>query len=239
MARVLDSLIELHKIDQQLVEVQRETERLPEALAEAEQELTALEEKRTGILQEARDKQVAADKSDVTVKDLQGKIEKYQVQLNIAKTQKEYDTLKHEIAAAEEQISEIETGALTAMEEADELGGRAREMEPEAAAVKKKLDTARGELDDRLADLAHKREKLERQRAEHVKTVGEDELKLYELVRTKHKDGAMVLVRDGRCTICNINLTPQSWNMVLIGETPQQCRSCGRICFNEESPADG
>ncbi|MHC4916822.1 MAG: zinc ribbon domain-containing protein, partial [Planctomycetota bacterium] len=95
MPKVLDGLTELHKIDQQLVEVQRETERLPEALAESEQELAALEEKRAGVLKEAQDKQVAADKSDLDLKDLQGKKDKYVVQLNIVKNQKQYDTLKH------------------------------------------------------------------------------------------------------------------------------------------------
>ena len=100
-------------------------------------------------------------------------------------------------------------------------------------------EAARAQLDDRLADLAHRREKFERQRTEHARTVDEDALKLYEQVLSKHTDGAMVLVVEGRCASCNINLTPQSYNMVLIGEKPQKCRSCGRICYSEDSPGRG
>jgi predicted nucleic acid-binding Zn-ribbon protein len=236
MARVLDGLLELHRIDQELLEVQRETERLPADLADTEQELGALEEQKSQILDDAQSQQVAGDKANVEIKELETKIEKYQVQLNIAKTQKEYDTLKKEIAAAQEQISELETAALTAYEQADELTAKVRGLTPQAEDARKRLEAARAQLDDRLADLAHRREKLERQRAEQAKTIDEDDLKVYEQVLSKHTDGAMVRVHDGCCMLCNINLTPQSYNLVLIGEQIQRCRSCGRICYSEDAP---
>jgi len=236
MAKVLDGLIALHKIDQELVAVRGDARRLPAALAKTEQELAALEASKAGILEEVQQKQVAADRANVEIKDLEGKIEKYQMQLNIAKTQKEYDTLKHEISGAQEQISELETGALTAYEEADTLSTSAGEIDPQIDEARGKIEKARGELQDRLADLEHQREKLERQRAEMTKAVDPDGLKLYEQVLSKHSDGAMVRVENGLCTVCNISLTPQSYNMVLIGEAPQKCRSCGRICYSEDSP---
>ncbi len=239
MTRVIDGLRELHTIDQQLVEVRRETERLPAALAETEQELAALEEKKSGLLAEARDRQVAADQVNVEIQSLEEKIEKYQVQLNIAKTQKEFDALRSEISAAQRQISEIETGALTAYEAADQMTTSARELDPQMEVVRAKLKTARGEMDDRLADLDHRKEKLLRARGEHVKGIDEDDLKLYDQVLSKHADGAMTAVQDGLCTICNMRLIPQSYNLVLIGEQTQQCRTCGRICYSEDEPGAG
>jgi predicted nucleic acid-binding Zn-ribbon protein len=236
MAKVLDGLLELHRVDQQLLEVRRETERLPAELADSERELLDLEERRTAKLDDARARQVAADRSNVEIKDLEARIERYQVQLNIAKTQKEYDTLRHEIAGVQERISEIETGALTAYEEADQLSAGARELDPRIDAAREKHQRARAELDDRLADLAHTREKLERQRAALAADVDPEDLRLYEQVLSRHTDGAMVLVRDGRCNECNINLTPQTYNLVLLGERLQKCRSCGRICYSEDTP---
>ena len=239
MVRVLDGLLELHRIDQELRDVEREIERLPAALTASEQELAGLQEKKAGLQEEARGRQVAADKSNVQIRDLEGRIEKYQIQLNIAKTQKEYDTLRHEVSTCQEQISEIETGALTAYEEADQLTSRAGELAPRIAEVERSLESQRAEMDDRLADLAHRREKLERGRAEHVKAIDEDDLKLYERVRSKHRDGALTRVENGVCTICNVKLTPQSYNLVLLGEQLQQCRSCGRLCYSEDAPGTG
>ncbi len=235
MVKVLDGLLGLHEIDQERLDVRREAERLPADLAKTEQELAALEEKKAALLEAVRDQQVTADRSNVEIKTLEEKIGKYQVQLNITKTQKEYDTIKREIVAAQEQISELETGALTAYEEADRLGSSAREIDPLIADVRKRLEKAGNELKDRLADLDHAREKLDRQRAEQVKKIDSDDLKLYEQILSKHSSGAMVRVDKGLCTICNISLTPQSYNLVLIGEAPQQCRSCGRICYSEDS----
>ncbi len=239
MAKVIDGLLELHGIDQQLAKVRRESQRLPAALAETEREMAALEEKKAALLAEAREQQVAADKANIEIKSLEEKTEKYQVQLNIAKTQKEFDALRSEIATVQGEISEIETGALTAYEEADQLSAAARELEPQVAAVGEKLKTARAEFDDRLADLEHRKEKLLRERGERVKNIDEDDLKLYEQVLSKHTEGAMTPVKDGICTLCNMRLTPQSYNLVLIGERTQKCRSCGRICYSEDGPGAG
>jgi uncharacterized protein len=236
MAKVLDGLLELHRTDQERRDVQREAERLPAALTATEAELAGLEEKRAALLEEVKNKQVIADRSNVEIKTIEEKIDKYQVQLNITKTQKEFNTLKHEITVAQEQISELETGALTAYEEADSLGASARELDPLIADAQKRLKKAGDELKDRLADLDHEREKLDRQRTEQVKKVDGDDLKLYELVLSKHTDGALVRIDNGLCTVCNISLTPQSYNLVLIGAAPQKCRSCGRICYSEDSP---
>lgn len=239
MAKIVEQLLEIHKIDQQLCEVARQAERLPAEVVAGEAELAGLEEQKAGLLAEARTKRVDADKSNVEVKTIEEKIGKYQAQLNITKTQKEYDTLKHEISVAEEQISEIETSALTAYEGADALEAGARELDPQMGEVGKALEARRAELDDRLADLEHSKEKLLRERGEKTGAIDADDFKRYELVRSKHPEGAMTLVTEGLCTLCNIKLTPQSYNLALIGEQIQQCRSCGRICYSEDGSGAG
>ena len=236
MAKVLDGLLALHRIDQEIRDVDREAQRLPAELAAAEEELAAVETRKAALLAEAREQQVAADRTNVEIKELEGKREKYLAQLNIAKTQKEYDTLRGEIAAVADAVSGIETGALTAYEEADALASRARELDPQIAAVKAKLAAARAELDGKLAELATRRAGLVARRSGQTRSVDEDALRLYEHVLSKHRDAAMVRVAAGLCCTCNISLTPQSYNLVLIGEQPQQCRSCGRICFCENGP---
>ena len=238
MAKVIDTLLELHRIDLETRDVEILIERLPADLASTEQELAALEEKKAGIHEAAVARQVAADEANLQIKDLEGKIEKYQMQLNIAKTQKEYDTLKSEITAAREQIGELEVSALTAYEEADALQAQARDLDPEIQEAGARLEKARAELQDRLADLENAREKLGRQRAGQVENVPADALKVYEQVNSKHRGNAMALITDGICTLCNMKAMPQAWNLVIIGEEPQQCRSCGRILYVEDPSAN-
>jgi uncharacterized protein len=238
MPRVIEPLLELHKIDLEIGDIKRLIERLPIQLAENQEELAVLEEKRAKLAGEGRSRLASADSSNVEIGVLEAKIEKYQSQLNIAKTQKEYDTLKSETSASREQISELETEALTAYDQAEELQAGASELDPEIKDAQGRLDKASSELEDRLADLNHSAEVLTRQRAEHIKIVEKDALKTYEQVFSKNPRGAMARVEGGLCTRCNMKLPPQTINLVLIGNNAMQCLSCGLICYSEDMPSN-
>jgi hypothetical protein len=235
MSKMIESLLALHQIDQKIRDTDRLIERLPAELADGEAELAALEGRKAEILSQARARQVEADRANVEIKDLEGRIDKYQLQLNIAKTQKEFDVLKSEIATAQAGISELETAALTAYEEADGLGVQARGLDPEIAAVQQRLKEQRAALDGRLNELRKDRQELAACRSGATAGVEAEALKIYSQVLAKYTDGAMARVELGICTYCNMKLSPQSWNLVLMGDRPQQCRSCGRICFSGEA----
>ncbi len=234
MATTLQLLLELHKIDLELTDIARETEARPAAVAATENELAATEAERAALQAQARDAQVEADRSGVEIKSLEEKIEKYQGQLNIVKTQKEYDVIRSEIAGCQKQISDLETGALEAYEKAEELTGKARALDPAIAGKKKALEAARSVLADQLADLEHRKEKLLRERAGAVKPIEAEELRRYEQALAKYPGQAMSRVDNGICVSCNMKLSPQVYNLVLIGDPPQQCRSCGRLLYAEK-----
>jgi predicted nucleic acid-binding Zn-ribbon protein len=234
MATTLQMLLELNKIDLELADVRRGMEEKPAAVAAAEKELADLETSRAALAAQAREAQVAADKSSVEIKSFEEKVQKYGVQLNITKTQKEYDAIRSEIAGCEKQISDIETAALEAYEKAEGLNRQARELDPRIAEVKKRLEAARAALAGELAELEKQKAGLLDRRAELVKPVDPDDLRRYEQALAKHPDGAMTRVGDGGlCISCNMKLSPQVYNLVLIGDPVQQCRSCGRLCYSD------
>jgi len=238
MATTLQLLQKLHEIDIELADIAREMQARPAAVAAAESELAARSEERAAFLAQARAAQVEADRSGVEIKAFEEQSAKYQVQLNIIKTQKEYDVIRSEIAGCQKQISDMETGALEGYEKAEGLSRQARALDPVIAAGKKELEAAREVLADQLADLEHRKEKLLRQRAEAVKPIDSDELHRYEQAQAKHPGAAMTRVEDGVCVACNMRLSPQVYNLVLIGDPVQQCRSCGRLCYADK-PAGG
>lgn len=236
MATTLQMLLELHKIDLQLAEVRRQMEEKPAAVAADETTLAELETRRGDLLSQARATQVAADKSAVEIKALEEKAGKYGVQLNITKTQKEYDAIRSEIAGCQSQISDIETAALEAYEKAEEFTRQARAMDPQVAEVRKRLEAARAALSGELAALEKRKAALTASRGELAAPVDPDDLRRYEQALAKHPDGAMTKVGDGGlCISCNMKLSPQVYNLVLIGDPVQQCRSCGRLCYSDKS----
>lgn len=235
MATTLQQLLELHKIDVELSDIAREMKAKPAAVESAEAALAARESERTELLSQARAAQVKADGAGVEVKSIEEKIGKYTVQLNIVKTQKEYDAIRSEIAGCQKQISDLETAALEAYDQAESLTAKAKELDPVVAASKKEVAAARSVLADQLADLEHRKEKLMRARAEAIKPVAPEELRRYEQVLAKNPGGAMARIENGICVACNMKLSPQTYNLVLIGDPVQQCRSCGRLCYVEKA----
>jgi hypothetical protein len=235
MATTLQLLQELHKIDVELSDIAREMAAKPAAVAAAEAELAAREAERTELAAQARAAQVEADRSGVEIKSLEEKIVKYQGQLNIIKTQKEYDVVRGEIAACQKQISDFETAALEAYDRAEGLTKQARALDPVVAETKKALEAARSVLADQLADLGHRKEKAVRARAEAVKPIDPEDLRRYDNAEEKYPGAAMSRVDNGKCVACNMMLPPQVFNLVLIGDPPQQCRSCGRMLYAEKN----
>jgi predicted nucleic acid-binding Zn-ribbon protein len=209
-------------------------EEKPAAVAADEKELAEMEARRTELTSEARTTQVAADKSSVEVKSIEEKAQKYGVQLNITKTQKEYDAIRSEIAGCQKQVSDIETTALEAYEKAEGLTRQARALDPGMAEVKKRLEATRAALSGELAELEKQKAGLLAKRGELAKPIDPDDLRRYEQALAKHPEGAMARVGDGGlCISCNIKLSPQVYNLVLIGEPVQMCRSCGRMCYSD------
>jgi predicted nucleic acid-binding Zn-ribbon protein len=227
-------LLEVNKIDLELAEVRRQMAARPAAVAADEEALAEMEARRTGLTSEARATQVAADKSSVEIKSIEEKVGKYGIQLNITKTQKEYDAIRSEIAGCEKQISDIETAALEAYEKAEGLTRQARSLDPSIAEVRKRLEATRAALSGELAELRKREAGLLAERSERVKPVDPDDLRRYEQALAKHPEGAMTKVGDGGlCVSCNMRLSPQVYNLVLIGDPVQQCRSCGRLCYSD------
>lgn len=236
MSTTLQMLLELNKVDLELAEVRRQIEARPASVAAAEKELAELETRRTGLAAEARNTQVTADKSSVEVKSIEEKVQKYGMQLNITKTQKEYDAIRSEIAGCQKQISDIETAALEAYEKAEDLTRQARALDPGIAEVKKRLEAARAALAGELAALEKQKAGLLERRAGLAGPIDADELRRYEQALAKNPGGAMTRVGDGGlCISCNMRLSPQVYNLVLIGDPVQMCRSCGRLCYSDRN----
>ena len=90
-------------------------------------------------------------------------------------------------------------------------------------------------LADQLADLGHRQEKASRARAEAVKPIDPEDLRRYENAQSRYPGAALGRVENGICVACNMKLSPQVYNLVLLGDPPQQCRSCGRMLYAEKA----
>lgn len=110
----------------------------------------------------------------------------------------------------------------------DDYAARRTEIEGQMRSVLSARDTAVGQLDDQLADLADKRERL-------VGSIPADLVATYDRVAQRNGTGAAEL-RAGRCTGCGLALdnTELKKHATAAADAVLRCEECGRILVRTE-----
>ena len=145
------------------------------------------------------------------------------------KTNKEYQAMQKEMAAAEHDVRAHEDKLLEHMEHAETF---AAELKAAEAALKaEQTDVARDQkiLEAERAEIEQELARLTAARKEVVAMLPRDALSLFERVAHGRKGVAVAEARDGLCTVCHVRLRPQMFNEVRRNDGLHQCDSCTRI----------
>jgi uncharacterized protein len=229
MQEVLNLLLELQVIDEDMGELDRSKVYLPEMIANINNELTILE----GEITENEQKLIEAKKRqkeiELDIETDKEELGKYQKQMKVIKTNKEYDALVAEIDTRKQRISDNEDEILKQMGIIDEctekLGG-----------LKSKLDETRETTKTHLENLTIEMSTLEskitnkvKQRGDLVKSIDRRILSMYERIRKGKGSMAVVPIRKRSCGGCYKQIPPQMIQEIRRGDKIFTCDSCGRI----------
>ncbi len=227
----IEALLQLHAIDAQIDKLTTQKDLLPAALRRIEthlgQQRQALEEKRNRIKQ----LRTRIHAREVDLRAAEGEAEKLTVQLNQAKTNKEYTAFQHEIAGKKADASRVEDDLLAMMGDAEELEGDAREIERAMAQLERQQsDEAKGVADDAAKLEAQIAELQEGRRAASDKVDGAllDE---YERIAAKKGASALAPVVGNSCQGCFMELPPQMCHVLRGGRKVVKCPNCGRLLY--------
>jgi predicted nucleic acid-binding Zn-ribbon protein len=226
----LEKLIELEKVDREILRLSDEVAALPRRVAAIEEKLAehkaAVEKAKTGIKgNESSRRQFESD-----IKSFQEKIAKYRSQSSSVKTNDEYRALMHEVEFAEKQISGSEDKILELMialeNEEKSLKRAEAELKTEAADVEKEKVEARVRTAEDEKLLGGLKEK----RAELRSGVNDSALAHYDRVMRQRKS-AISEARNQKCLACFVMVRPQTWQDIRTNEQIITCGSCGRILY--------
>jgi predicted nucleic acid-binding Zn-ribbon protein len=161
----------------------------------------------------------------------QGRLSKYRDQLMAVKTNREYQAMQKEIETAQHEIQVFEERMLERMIEFDEITAQVKLVEADLVAQEKAIADERAQLARHVADATASLTLLAAQRADVVRKVSAPMLAMFERL-TKHRGTlAVVEVREGRCTACQVRVRPQVYNELRRSEVVFQCESCQRILY--------
>jgi predicted nucleic acid-binding Zn-ribbon protein len=219
----------------QLEDLQGRLDAGPRRLAALSAAVAAAESRREAAQQAIKQARLAADQKQLQLKSAEAKLADLDGKLNACKTNREYQTLRDQIAADRMATKVLEDEILEALDGIDSLKPEVPKAEEAVTAAKQMLASEearvrgeRGQLEEELARIRGELAAAEKELADDVRA-------RYDRV-VKHKGADGMAAADGQsCGGCHQQITSNMVSELLTGRIVT-CRSCGRLLYTPHTP---
>ena len=229
MKDTLDILFRLQSLDDEIDALEKEKATIPGDKKEIDGKLAEMEQAIQKIKDESIDVTKLRDERETDLKAIGEQINKFQGQLYQVKTNREYETLQHEIDALKEKGSKIEDAILELLENTERISSTAAGEEKKLVDYRREAEKDKGELNARDKQLS---EEIAVKRDEKTRlTVDIDKalLSRYERIRANKAGLAVAAVKNGACGGCFRRIPPHEIQELKKMQRIIACEGCGRI----------
>ena len=227
----LEHLIRLQQLETDAGERKRRLADLPTRVTDAEAAVAAARAARDAAAAQVAENQATRRAADRELGVIQARLTKYKDQLMEVKTNKEYTTMQHEIATAEDGVRGFEDQILTLMMQADELAASVKAADVALAAEERKAGAVRTEVEAERARLEAEVAGLTATRAGIEKQMSPEYVRLFNDGVATRRGVAVSPIRDGHCQACQVTVRPQQIMQARKGDEIVLCESCKRILY--------
>jgi predicted nucleic acid-binding Zn-ribbon protein len=229
----LTQLLELQRVDDDLVALQTDYDGLPGHRERIEAERSASEEHLEAAKQALQDAEGAMRQAEGALQDQEALLQKLESQQFQIKSNDAYTALLREMEQARESISEHETKILEHMDVIEQCRGQLAEAEKSVGETRSRLEAERRAIDARDEECTREIERLQALRTEVLPGVERELLARYERV-AKRRRSPVILVKEERCGGCRVGIPPQSFIEILRAESIVTCGNCSRILIHAD-----
>ena len=231
MQKVLQQLVELQELDSRLDELTEKLGDLPETVKTLEIQIE--NEKDQNAIRETtiEENETTVRSNQSKIEDLNVKIKKYQEQLYLVTTNREYDALTAEIDFNKNAIAEAEDQILQAQTENERLTKAHDESGSTVEDMKNNLVEAKNSLAETQKETEEEKSQLEEKRGGLVKHVPRNYLSVYTRVRKARKGLAVVPLMRDACSGCHNRVIPQKRVDIYKKNQVVTCDFCGRFLY--------
>lgn len=233
-----DTLRRLHRLHEQLRDLNERLERGPRVSAAHANNLARLETELAEAQAKAKELRIKTDEKQVLLKAGEANVEKRRRQLREANDNREYQALLDQIAADQMANSVLEDEILESMEKLDRYAAKVKECEHAVARSREDAARIAREWEKEAPLIRGDLERLDGELRQVETDLPGDFRDLYRrLTRAKGSD-ALAAILGEFCGGCNQHVPLNMVNAVMLGK-PVCCKSCGRLLYIEEDRSSG
>lgn len=229
------ALYTLQQIDSQIDRIRIVRGELPLEVEDLEDEIAGLETRVDNHIQEVQSIEKQLYDKQITIKDCQTLIRRYEEQQNNVRNNREFDALTKEI---EFQNLEIQLAEKRIREFNAQLTSLKEEIEDAQKVLSERhndLEIKRNELTDIVAETELEEKNLIRKSEEQQKFIEERLLTAYTRIRKNARNGlAVVNVERDACGGCFNSIPPQRQLDIRLHKKIIVCEYCGRILVDKD-----
>lgn len=214
-------------LDEGMANNETELQKRESALVERKTAITELAEKKDAIDRRKRELEAEIDVDLQRIKDRQGKVMDVQ-------TNREHQSLLREIETCKKANKTRENEIIQLMEESERLFTTLQELTNLSSAEEKLLEEEIAQVEQQKAVISSQRVEMEEERQLHLKEIPTALMSKYELLLSRRNGKAIVETIDAVCQGCFMNIQPQLFNQIMIGNSLVFCPNCQRILYYQQ-----
>jgi predicted nucleic acid-binding Zn-ribbon protein len=231
MLEILEKLLVVQDRDRRLSQLKAESTRIPAQIAAVEQRVKAEAARLENAKTELKHIESDRKKLEIDADAKRAQITKYRMQLNLIKSNTEYQALLKEISKSEDDIRGIEDVELDFMERLEKLQPALKEEQAQLKDIAAKGEAEKADLQKRAKLIEEELAQLRTEREGLVATIDPDALNRYERLLRSKGDLAIVPIKHGNCGGCHLNIPPQVAHDAKKSDELTSCSYCGRILY--------
>ena len=233
MTVAASALQELHRIHRQLTDLRGRLDRGPKQIAARKANVGRLEQVLEDTKEEAKETKMASDRKQVDLKQGEGKITELEVKLNSCKTNKEYQALKDQIAAAQMANSVLEDEILESYDVIAAKGDKVAEAEKDVATAKAELAKVEQEVNSTAEAIRGDVARLEAELQQAEAGLPAEFRADYDRIVAAKGEDALAPLDGEHCGGCYQAMRPNQLNTLKLGKAVT-CSGCGRFVYDAE-----
>lgn len=233
MKESLRRLIKLQEIDTQLMDIEEQKGDLPAAVERLTRDVDQLLDNLTTRGERSEEIEKESRLLQGQLESTREQLKKYQEQLLLVSTNRQYDALMAEIDNAKNILDEGEYHLLELSEESQRLVDEVKADEMDVERKREELGIQQESLKKMIAATEAEKKSLQNERKKLVASIESQYLRAYERIRAARDGIAVAELSRGSCGVCYNRVPPQQQVEIRAMDKIITCESCGIILFQE------